>query len=177
MDTGVSYLAVGVTYIVVGCFGALAYHERDEGGAEPRTYPVADTCRDVALILHAVTFYPLMCNIYRQQVTGGLLRSRQTAVTAAKASVVVSSSTAPRPANVDSRSSSTSLAMADDARIPDTSRTKWGGYLQTFVVTLSMVGLTGGVAGAFPELDKEEVLSLMLRYVGALWSGFSLFFL
>ena len=35
-------MQVGVTYIVVGCFGALAYHERDEGGAEPRRYVLID---------------------------------------------------------------------------------------------------------------------------------------
>ncbi len=68
-DLAVSYGAVGVTYVLVGCFGALALHERqEEDEGAPRRWPVADTVRDIALILHALTFYPLMTVIFRQQV-------------------------------------------------------------------------------------------------------------
>lgn len=170
-DLAVSYTAVGITYVLVGCFGALAYHEKDEGGPkEPRRYPVTGTCRDVAMILHAVTFYPLMTVIYRQQVIGGLLRPQSS--NGSQSDIIAAASGSPlnrgfqngggrpdlrAPAGIGPGSGGDAADSAggygaDHAKARSE---RLCGYAQTFVVTLAMVGFSGGVTGAYPELDKE----------------------
>jgi hypothetical protein len=167
-DLAVSYTAVGITYIVVGCFGALAYHERDEGGPrESRKYPVTDTCRDVAMILHAITFYPLMTVIYRQQVIGGLLRTQSN--NSDQSDVAVSGGSPPNRGyqNGGGRPGFRPVAGGGPGNGGDAggsggngddggkARQRMCGYVQTFIVTLMMVGFSGGVTWAYPELDKE----------------------
>ena len=166
-DLAVSYTAVGITYIVVGCFGALAYHERDEGGPTERKYPVTDTCRDVAKILHAITFYPLMTVIYRQQVIGGLLRTQS--INSGPSDIAVSGGSPPNrgyqngggkpgfrvAADGGPGNGGDAVGSGSNGDDGGKARQRLCGYVQTFIVTLMMVGFSGGVTGAYPELDKE----------------------
>jgi hypothetical protein len=77
-DLAISYSAVGLSYILVGCFGALALPGSSDGNTpEPEPEPESRSLAvvvQVAKALHALTFYPLMTVIYRQQLIGGILR-------------------------------------------------------------------------------------------------------
>ena len=77
-DLAISYSAVGLSYILVGCFGALALPgSSDDSTPEPEPETESRSLTvvvQVAKALHALTFYPLMTVIYRQQFIGGVLR-------------------------------------------------------------------------------------------------------
>ena len=156
-DLAVSYGAVGVTYVLVGCFGALALHERqEEDEGAPRRWPVADTVRDIALILHALTFYPLMTVIFRQQVRPPsghselspppFLPPPPSAEAGGASGAQVIGGLLRQRVKQQSPGGLGGAAAGGGTRVRD--------YLRMFVVTLLMVGFSGGITGAFPALDK-----------------------